>query len=83
MTPTLTVLIATHNRADLLERTLRHLNDARRPADWKIDILVAANACSDHSHAMLEHYVANTGDLLPGDGRLPLRWLAEPRAGKS
>ena len=83
MTPTLTVLIATHNRADLLERTLRHLNDARRPSGWKVDILVAANACTDRSHALLDRYVADAEHLSGGESRLPLRWVAEPRAGKS
>ena len=42
MTPTLTVLISSHNRAELLERTLRYLNEARRPRDWSVDVLVAA-----------------------------------------
>ena len=79
MTPTLTVLIATHNRLDLLSRTLRYLNEARRPAGWKIDILVAANACTDRTHSMLDRYVRGAAST----DRLPLRWVAEPRAGKS
>jgi GT2 family glycosyltransferase len=79
MNPTLTVLIATHDRADLLGRALRFLNEARRPPGWRIEVLVAANACGDGTHALLDAYGRDAG----GAGRLPLRWVAEPRAGKS
>jgi glycosyltransferase involved in cell wall biosynthesis len=81
--PTLTVLIATHNRADLLERTLRHLNEARRPEAWKTEILVAANACTDRTHVLLDRYIREAAGSTTGKRRLPLRWVAEPRAGKS
>jgi len=83
---TLSVLISSHNRADLLERTLQFLNAAKRPRDWQIDVLVAANACTDRTHTMLDRYVLETRSTsaLPGTPqRLPLRWVAEPRAGKS
>ena len=83
MTSTLTVLIATHNRAELLERALRCINEARRPFGWEIDILVAANACSDGTHALLEQYARDAPGGGPAGGRLRLRWIAEPRAGKS
>ena len=83
MTRALTVLIASHNRADMLERALRHINDARRPAAWKIDILVAANACTDRTHTMLDRYIRDAADSSDRGTRLPLRWVAEPRAGKS
>lgn len=83
MTHTLTVLIATHNRAEMLERALRYLNEARRPEGWKIEILVAANACSDRTHTLLDRYVRDAASSPAGGGRLPLRWVAEPRAGKS
>jgi GT2 family glycosyltransferase len=76
---TLAVLIATHNRVGLLEHALRHLNAARRPAHWKIEILVAANACTDRTHALLDCYIRTAA----GADRLPLRWVAEPRPGKS
>ena len=83
MTSTLTVLIATHNRAELLERALRYINEARRPAGWDIDILVAANACTDGTYALLEQYARDASESGPAQDRLPLRWIAEPRAGKS
>ena len=83
MTPTLTVLIATHNRRGLLERTLHYINEARRPQGWKIDILVAANACTDRTHTILDRYHRAATTPTVGAGRLPLRWVAEPRPGKS
>ncbi|UCG98405.1 MAG: glycosyltransferase, partial [Burkholderiales bacterium] len=79
MTATLTVLVATHDRVRLLERTLRHFNAAHRPHRWRTEVLVVANACSDATHSLLDAYVRETGE---GD-RLPLRWVAEPRPGKS
>ncbi len=82
----LTVLISSHNRIALLERTLRYLNEARRPRDWTVDVLVVANACTDGTNAMLDWYVRDvrnaSGPAAPGEW-LPLRWVAEPRAGKS
>jgi len=59
-TRTLTVLISSHNRAGLLKRTLRYLNEARRPAGWSVDVLVAANACTDGTHALLDRYVLDS-----------------------
>jgi glycosyltransferase involved in cell wall biosynthesis len=83
MTSTLTVLIATHNRAELLDRALRYINEARRPLGWEIDVLVAANACTDGTHALLEQYDRDVPERGPAKGRLRLHWIAEPRAGKS
>lgn len=76
---TLTILICTHNRADLLERTLASLNAARRPAGWTVAILVAANACADRTHAALDAYRARQHER----SWLPLDWFAEPTPGKS
>jgi GT2 family glycosyltransferase len=75
----LTVLICTHDRADLLARALASLNAALRPPGWSVDILVAANACRDGTHAMLDSYRAGAG----GRDHLPLTWFAEPVPGKS
>ncbi len=72
----ITVLICTHNRAALLSRVLDSLNRARRPAGGA-EILAAANACTDETHALLDAYARDPGD------RLPLRWIAEPTPGKS
>jgi glycosyltransferase involved in cell wall biosynthesis len=83
MTPTVTVLIATHDRAALLERTLQYLNEARRPAGWDVEVLVAANACSDRTHELLDDYRHKASSGATDAGMLPLRWIVEPRAGKS
>lgn len=74
-----TILICTHNRSPLLVQALAHLNAAARPAGCTVDILVAANACTDETHATLERYAASDN----ADDRLPLTWFAEPRPGKS
>lgn len=80
VTKTLTVLICTHNRAALLRRALASLQAARRPLRWQVKILVAANACTDTTHAVLEaEKQAGSGDT----SRLALDWFAEPRPGKS
>ena len=80
---TLTVLISSHNRAGLLERTLRYLNEARHPDDWAVDVLVVANACTDRTHTLLDLHVCAASDPATRGIRLPLRWVAEPRMGKS
>jgi glycosyltransferase involved in cell wall biosynthesis len=77
--PHLTVLICTHNRVELLAKTLDSLNASVRPDGWWIDILVAANACSDGTHEYLERIRREPAH----QGRLPLTWFAEPTPGKS
>lgn len=72
--PRLTVLICTHDRAALLDKALQSLEAAERPAGWDVEVLVAANACHDRTHALLE---ARAGSALP------LSWFAEPTPGKS
>ena len=73
---TLTVLVCTHNRVELLGRVIDSLNAARRPEGWSVRLFVVANACTD-----------GTLDLLTARARattgLPLEWIAEPVPGKS
>ena len=75
----LTVVVCTHNRAPLLARTLDSLNRCARPPGCDIELLVIANACTDHTAEILEAYRNQT------DTRnwIPLRWVAEPISGKS
>ena len=40
---TLTVLICTHNRVDLLSRVIHSLNAANPPAGWRVRLFVVAN----------------------------------------
>jgi glycosyltransferase involved in cell wall biosynthesis len=77
--PRLTVLVCTHNRAGLLVRMLKTLDQAARPSGWAVDVLVAANACSDDTHAQLDAW----RQQVAGRGGLPLTWFAEPVPGKS
>jgi GT2 family glycosyltransferase len=77
--PQLTVVICTHNRAGLLEKTLASLNGARRPEGWEVTLLVGANACKDGTHAFLEEYQRQSAH----EGWLPLSWFAEATPGKS
>jgi cellulose synthase/poly-beta-1,6-N-acetylglucosamine synthase-like glycosyltransferase len=85
MVRSLSVLISTHDRADLLERTIRYLNEAARPRGWNVEILVVANACSDRTHAFLSEYVSQGGPSASSlrESPLGLKWVAEPAIGKS
>lgn len=75
----LTVLICTHNRVDLLSHVIASLNSAHRPRHTKVRLLVVANACTDGTHDYLTQY-GTTSEL---SGSLPLEWIAEPTPGKS
>lgn len=75
----LTILVCTHNRCKLLEQLLHSINSANRPVDWEVDILVAANSCTDGTHQLLEVYP----EQVAGNEWLSLEWFAEPVAGKS
>ena len=74
--PDLCIVICTHNRRELLRRTLFHLEQAIRPPNQDVEVLVIANACADGTAEWLESRAA-------GGGRLPMRWLEEPRKGKA
>ena len=75
----LTLVICTHNRARLLARTLASLNAAARPRNLDVNILVVANACTDGTANLLKSYC----DRPESNRRLPLRWVTEPKPGKS
>lgn len=77
--PDLQILICTHNRVTLLARTLDSLNACERPADCRVGIFIVANACSDGTAALLDDYRRHA----EAKNRLPLRWIEEPRPGKS
>ncbi len=79
MAADLTIVICTHNREQLLARTLRSLNAAARPVRERADILVIPNACTDGTHAMLADYQKRAQK----EQWLPLHFEAEPRPGKS
>lgn len=74
----LTILICTHNRADLLDRVLTSLNQAKRPT-VPVHVLVAANACTDDTVARLTAYQTRSHS----DDLLPLSFIEVPTPGKS
>lgn len=75
----LTVVICTHNRSALLGRVLASLNEASRPENCTVELLVIANACTDDTTRVLERYQSGA----QARGALPLRWAEEPIPGKS
>jgi len=75
----LTVVVCTHNRAQLLARTLASLNQSARPPGCGVELLVIANACTDRTAEVLESY----RNQPTADNWIPLRWVTEPAAGKS
>ena len=75
----LTVLICTHNRSELLQRVLASINEAVRPPQCAVELLVVANACTDDTVNVLRRYESES----KSSGALPLRWTEEPKPGKS
>jgi glycosyltransferase involved in cell wall biosynthesis len=71
----LTVLICTWNRAALLDETLASLAAMDVPRDRQWDVTVVDNNSSDHTRDVVAARVAS----FP----VPLRYLFEPRQGKS
>jgi len=75
--PDIEVLICTHNRRQLLERTLNSLGETTIPKGCKVGVLVVVNACTDNT---LEWLAQRLEHHRPG---LPLRWMEDPVPGKS
>ena len=75
-----TVVICTHNRVNLLLRTIKSLNKAVRPKHVDIRILVIANACTDGTSTELKNYVFQKSE---NPENLPLEFEEEPITGKS
>ena len=70
---TLTVLICTHDRRELLSRALASLDACRLPANWDVRIRVMANACSDDTLDWLakrQHGIPLDFDYEPRPGKL-------------
>lgn len=75
----LSVLICTHNRVDLLAKTLASINLARRPAGTRVEIVVMANGCTDGTLDFLRDYAQRQKER----DWLPLRHYEELTLGKS
>lgn len=67
------VLIPTHNRRDLLGRTLDSLAAVRVPAGVSVELVVVANNCTDGT----EHLVTERAVAMP----FPTRAVSEPAPG--
>ena len=77
--PKLEILICTHNRRELLERTIASINRCAPIAGAGVHIFVAANACSDDTHAFLDGYCAHQEQ----NGHIALQWMEVATPGKS
>lgn len=71
--PSISVVICTWNRSDLLRQTLEQMTLLDVPADARWELIVVNNNCSDDTDAVLASFT----------GRLPLVRLFEATPGKS
>ncbi len=71
--PGVSILIPTHNRGPILDRTLDSLAQIRRPAGLETEIIVVANACTDDTVTR----VSARAGAMP----IPMRCVVEPIAG--
>jgi len=71
----LSVILCTYNRATLLEKALRSLEQIRQPAGLAWELVLVDNNSSDDTKAV--------GDAAIRRGTLPCRYVFEPRQGKS
>jgi glycosyltransferase involved in cell wall biosynthesis len=69
----ISVIICTFNRAESLRRTLRTLCEATVPPGVAYEVLVVDNNSTDHTRSVCEEFCS----------RLPLRYLFQPKQGKS
>jgi glycosyltransferase involved in cell wall biosynthesis len=69
----ITVAICTFNRAESLRLTLDSLASTQIPRDLSWEVLIVNNNSTDHTDDVISEYI----------GRLPVRRVFEPRAGKS
>lgn len=73
MTRSVSILIPTHDRAEILERSLESLREVRRPEGVTVEAVVIANACSDSTEETVRSKTAS----FP----FPLRLVSEPTPG--
>jgi glycosyltransferase involved in cell wall biosynthesis len=58
MTPSISILIPTHNRSAVLRQTLESLSQLSRPADVEVEVVVVANACTDDTEVVARQMLA-------------------------
>lgn len=67
------IIIPTHNRRDLLDRTLRDVDCLELPAGVECEVIVVANACTDQTDAAVAAHAAGS--------RLPTTCVSVPNPG--
>ena len=75
MSKVLSILMPTHNRADILPIALKSFESLSIPAGWHTEMVIVANACTDNTCDVLDEHI----DKLP----FPTRYVVEPVAGSS
>src|SRR5215213_8586848 len=75
MTLSVSILIPTHNRRDVLVRTIESLRQLRVPPGVEVELVVVANACTDDTVAMVNCEAASM--------RIPISCVVEPEPGLS
>lgn len=71
----LTVIIATYNRAELLQRAIASIFEASRPDGLEVRVVVVTNNCSDDTERVITRCIERHGSRLS--------FFNEPRQGKS
>lgn len=72
----LSIVICTHNRAQLLRRTLEALCEMKAPDELRMNIIVVANACSDGTRDVLKDFQSRLREER-------IQWVEEQTPGKS
>ncbi|HEX4052638.1 MAG TPA: glycosyltransferase [Tepidisphaeraceae bacterium] len=75
MLQSVSILICTHNRADILRRTLQSLAELCIPAQSRFEVIVVGNACTDHTDRVV--------DAAKADIAFPVRYVVENQIGLS
>ena len=69
----ISILIPTHNRSEILSRTMKSLSEIRIPVQAEVEVIVVANACTDDT----EELVSSIAPEMP----MPTRCVVEAEAG--
>ncbi|HEY0004458.1 MAG TPA: glycosyltransferase family 2 protein [Pyrinomonadaceae bacterium] len=73
LSPKISIIICTNNRAEHLRQTLASLESVRVPPDMPTELLLVDNGSTDHTAEIVKGFKLSN---------MPLRYLYEPRRGK-
>lgn len=71
--PAVSILIPTHNRAEILSRTLESLQGLEIPAGVEVEAIVVNNVCTDGTDGVVNGWISRS--------KIPLRLVHEPAIG--